>query len=70
MDKKPRALVLNGSLSEIPLIEEAHKLGYYVITTGNAPTLIGHSYADEYIGCDYSDSKQLLFAHKSLFDPI
>lgn len=60
MNERPRVLVLNGSLSEIPLIEEAHKLGYYVITTGNAPTLIGHPYADEYIGCDYSDKDAIL----------
>ena len=57
---KPRLLILNGSLSEIPLIEEAHKLGYYVITSGNAPSLIGHKYADEYIKADYSDREAIL----------
>ena len=55
-----RVLILNGSLSEIPLIEEAHKLGYYVVTSGNAPSLIGHAYADEYIPCDYSDKEAVL----------
>lgn len=60
MSKRPRVLILNGSLSEIPLIEEAHRLGYYVITTGNAPTLIGHPYADEYIECDYSNKDAIL----------
>lgn len=55
-----RVMILNGSLSEIPLIEEAHKLGYYVVTSGNAPSLIGHAYADEYIPCDYSDKEAVL----------
>lgn len=47
--------MLNGSFCEIPIIETCHALGYYVITTGNAPHLIGHQYADEYIAADYSD---------------
>ena len=55
-----KVIVLNGSLSEIPLIEEAKKLGYYVITSGNAPQLIGHQYADEYIPADYSNREQIL----------
>ena len=60
MADKPRLLILNGSFSEITLIEAAHKLGYYVITSGNAPQLIGHQYADEYIGADYSDKDAIL----------
>ena len=57
---KERVLVLNGSFCEIPLIEAAHKLGYYVITTGNAKDLVGHTYADEYISADYSDKEAIL----------
>ena len=60
MADKPRLLILNGRFSEITLIEAAHKLGYYVITSGNAPQLIGHQYADEYIGADYSDKDAIL----------
>lgn len=60
MNDKPKVLILNGSLSEIPLIQEAKKLGYYVITSGNAPSLIGHQYADEYIAADYSDKEAVL----------
>ena len=48
-----KLLVLNGSHSDIPLIKAGKKLGYYVITSGNRPDLIGHKYADEYIGCDF-----------------
>lgn len=59
MDKQ-RLLILNGSLSELPLIQAAKKLGYYVVTTGNMPELIGHEYADEYISADYSDREAIL----------
>lgn len=57
---KEKVLVLNGSFCEIPLIEAAKQLGFYVITTGNAPELVGHSYADEYIAADYSDKEAVL----------
>lgn len=55
-----RLLILNGSLSELPLILTAKKLGFYVVTSGNAPDLIGHAYADEYISADYSDKDAIL----------
>lgn len=55
-----RLLVLNGSFCEVPLIQEAKKMGYYVITTGNAPHLVGHTYSDEYIPADYSDKELIL----------
>ena len=58
MQKK--MLILNGSFCEIPLIEAAKEMGYYVITTGNMPSLIGHSYADAYIPADYSDKETIL----------
>lgn len=44
-----KLLILNGSFSEITLIQAAKKLGYYVITSGNNPQLIGHQYADGYL---------------------
>lgn len=49
-----KLLVLNGSHSDIPLIQAGKKLGYYVITSGNRPDLIGHRYADQYICGDFS----------------
>lgn len=58
MQKK--LLILNGSFCELPLIQEAKKMGYYVITTGNMPNLVGHQYADEYINADYSDKELIL----------
>ena len=51
---------MNGSFCELPLIEQAKKMGLHVITTGNDPSLIGHKYSDEYIPCDYSDLDAVL----------
>ena len=50
-----RILVPNGSYTEIRLIEAYKKMGLYVITSGNAPELEGHKYADQYVCHDYSD---------------
>lgn len=55
-----RVLILNGSFCEQPLIETAKQMGYYVISTGNMPELIGHKYSDEYINADYSDKETVL----------
>jgi len=55
-----KILMLNGSFCELPIIEKAKSMGYYVVTTGNAPDLIGHKSADEYIPCDYSDKDAVL----------
>lgn len=55
-----KVLILNGSLCEQPIIEETKKLGFYVVTTGNAPELMGHKYSDEYIFADYSDKEAIL----------
>ncbi|MBX2883432.1 MAG: hypothetical protein KTR32_25990 [Granulosicoccus sp.] len=57
---KKTLLLLNGGHSEIPLIRSARKLGYHVVTTGNNPGLIGHSYADEYHQADFSDKNAIL----------
>lgn len=54
-----RMLMVGGSHAEIPLIEAAHKMGYYVITTGNQTDGMGHSRADEYIKCDFSDKEAI-----------
>ena len=71
MTSKKRLLILNGSHSDIPLINAAKKLGYYVITTGNLPNLIGHAYADEYHSCDFSDVKAVLkLAEKLKIDGV
>jgi len=69
--KERRLLVLNGSHSEVPLIRSAKSLGFYVITTGDSPDLIGHQYSDEYHCMDYSDYESVLtLARKLKIDVI
>ena len=55
-----KILILNGSFCEQPIIEKAKEMGFYVGTSGNAPELMGHKYADEYIPADYSDKEAVL----------
>ena len=59
-------LILNGGHSEIPLIRAGKKLGFHVVTTGNLPELIGHSYADQYCRADFSDKEAILKLAKDL----
>lgn len=59
MEKK-KILVLNGSFCETPVIKKLKEMGYYVVTSGNAPELEGHAFADEYIAGDYSDKELML----------
>ena len=66
MSQKPKILILNGSHSEIPLINAAQALGFHVVTTGNSPDLIGHSFADEYYPADYSDQRAILTLAQNL----
>ncbi len=61
-----KMLLVNGSFNEIPLIESARKLGFYVITSGNDPKGEGHALADEYAPCDYSDKEAMLELAKKL----
>ena len=55
-----RILFANGNYNDIPLVEAAHSLGCYVITSGNDPSGEAHAFADEYCPCDYSDKEELL----------
>lgn len=57
---KKKVLVLNGTISEIPVVKRLKEMGYYVITTGNNPDLPAHKYSDEYISCDYSNCEKIL----------
>lgn len=63
---KKKLLILNGSHSDISLIKAGKSLGYYVITTGNKPEMIGHIYADEYYCEDFSDYKKILKLAKQI----
>lgn len=57
---KKIALLLNISHNELGLIRALHQLDYYVIATGNNPTLPGKDLVDEYVPMDYSNKKMIL----------
>ena len=60
MSLKKKMLLLGGSHAEIPLIQAAQSLGWYVITTGNAREGLGHPYADKNVFADFSDKDAML----------
>ena len=61
-----RVLIPNGNYTDIRLIKAFKKMGFYVITSGNAHELEGHKYADEYVPHDYSDYEGMLELAKKL----
>jgi biotin carboxylase len=60
MSFKKKMLLLGGSHAEIPLIQAAQALGWYVITTGNNRDGLGHTYADKTVFANYSDKDAML----------
>ena len=60
-----KLFLLGGSHAEIPLIQAAKELGWYVITTGNNRDGLGHPYADKTIFADFSDKDAMLALAKS-----
>lgn len=58
-------LLLGGGHAEIPLIQAAQSLGWYVITTGNAREGLGHPYANKNVFADFSDKDAMLELAKS-----
>ena len=52
-----KILFTGGSHAELPMIEEAKKANWYVITTGTNKEGLGHKLADEYIYGDFSDKE-------------
>jgi len=65
MNSQKRLLLLGGGHAEIPLIQAAHELGWYVITTGNAREGLGHPYADKNVFADFSDKDAMLSLARS-----
>ena len=61
-----KMLLVNGNYNDIPLVEEAHNLGYYVITSGNDPMGEAHRFAERYCPCDYSNKEEMLKLAASL----
>ena len=66
-----KMLLLGGSHAEIPMIQAAKKMGYYVITSGNQVDGLGHPYGDKYVQADFSDKEAILqLAKKEQVDAI
>ena len=53
-------MLLGGLRYLLPLIESAHKLGYYVITADYLPNNIAHKYSDEYANVSIIDKEKVL----------
>lgn len=58
--------MLGGSRYVIPAIQEAHRLGYYVITCDYLPDNPAHSYADEYYNVSIIEKDAVLKLAKDL----
>ncbi len=61
-----KLMILGGSRYALPVIEAAHKLGYYVITCDYLPDNIAHKYSDEYCNVSIIDKDAVLDAAEKL----
>ncbi len=61
-----KLLLLGGLRYLLPVIEAAHKLGYYVITCDYLPDNIAHKYSDEYHNVSITDKEAVLALAKDL----
>lgn len=57
---KKKLMLLGGLRYLLPVIEEAHKLGTYVITADYLPDNIAHKYSDEYCNVSIIDKDAVL----------
>lgn len=57
-----RLMLLGGIRYLLPVIEAAHKQGYYVITADYIPDNIAHRYSDEYVNVSIVDKEAVLKA--------
>jgi biotin carboxylase len=61
-----KLMLLGGLRYLIPVIEEAHKMGVYVITADYLPGNIAHKYSDEYCNVSIIDKDAVLRAAREL----
>ena len=59
-----KLMLLGGLRYLLPVIEEAHKLGIYVVTADYLPNNIAHKYSDEYVNVSVVDKEAVLAAAK------
>ena len=58
--KQKKLMLLGGLRYLLPVIEAAHKQGYYVITADYLPDNIAHKYSDEYCNVSIIDKEAVL----------
>lgn len=61
-----KLMLLGGLRYLIPIIEEAHKMGIYVITADYLPDNIAHKYSDEYCNVSIIDQEAVLAKAREL----
>ena len=64
--KQKKLMLLGGLRYLLPVIEAAHKLGYYVITCDYLPDNIAHKYSDEYHNVSIINKEAVLALAKEL----
>ena len=64
--RQKKLMLLGGLRYLLPVIEEAHKLGAYVITADYLPDNIAHKYSDEYCNVSIIDKDAVLAKAKEL----
>lgn len=60
IDRQKKIMLLGGLRYLLPVIEAAHKQGYYVITADYLPNNIAHKYSDEYVNVSIVDNEAVL----------
>ncbi len=71
MKKQKKIMLLGGLRYLLPVIDAAHKEGYYVITCDYIPDNIAHKYSDEYHNVSIIDKEAVLqLAQKLQIDGI
>lgn len=60
MKKQKKIMLLGGIRYLLPVIEAAHKEGYWVITADYLPDNIAHKYSDEYVNVSIIDKEAVL----------
>ncbi len=58
--KQKKIMLLGGIRYLLPVIDAAHKQGYYVITADYLPNNIAHKYSDEYVNVNITDKESVL----------
>ncbi|MCQ2137429.1 MAG: ATP-grasp domain-containing protein [Bacteroidales bacterium] len=64
--KQKKIMLLGGLRYLLPVIEAAHRQGYYVITADYLPDNIAHKYSDEYCNVSIIDKEAVLAKAKEL----